>query len=60
MKVVASKNIESLKYGTVLKDTEIEVNDRVAQSWIKEGKAYGKDEVHDPLKGDTRVKEKAK
>ena len=54
MKVVASENIESLKYGTVKKDTEIEVDVKVGEVWIKQGLAYGKDEVHD--KGDSRVK----
>lgn len=58
MKVVAKKNIESLKYGTVLNDTEIEVEKGIGEIWIKQGLAYGKDEVHD--KGNGKPKEEAK
>ena len=60
MKVVAIENIESLKYGTVKKDTEIEVDVKVGEVWIKQGLAYGKDEIHNSHQGDTRVEKKVK
>lgn len=60
MKVIAKGNIESLKYGTIVKGSEVDIDSKVGEIWIKQGLAYGKDEVHDSLKGDTRVKEKAK
>ena len=58
MKVIAIKYIESLKYGTVVEGTEIEVDDKVGESWIKQGLANGKDEAHD--KGDTKPKKEVK
>ena len=58
MKVIAKENIESLKYGTVVEGTEIEVDSKVGEIWIKQGLAYGKDEVHS--KGNTKSKEEAK
>jgi len=60
MIVVANQNINSLKYGEVLDGTEIEIEDKIAESWIKQGLAYGKDEVHDKGEGDTEAKGKAK
>lgn len=54
MKVVASENIESLKYGTVVKGSEIEVEPKIGESWIKQGLAYGKDETNDSHKGVAR------
>lgn len=58
MKVIAKENIESLKYGTILKDSEVDVDSKVSEIWIKQGLAYGKDEVHS--KGNTKPKEEAK
>lgn len=43
MIVIVNQNIDSLKYGIVLKGIEIEVEDKVAETWIKQGVAYGKD-----------------
>lgn len=60
MKVVVKSNIDSVKYGILLEGVEVEVDDIIGLDWIKQGLAYGKDEVHNSDKGDARVKTKAK
>lgn len=60
VKVKFGKYIDSEHYGLVPSEQEIDVIDSIGLTWIKMGLADGKDEVHDSLKGDTRVKEKAK
>lgn len=60
MKVVVKSNIDSVKYGILLEGSEVEVDDITGADWIKQGLAYGKDEVYNSDKGNNRVKEKAK
>lgn len=42
MIVIAKQNIDSFKYGIVLEGVELEVEDKVAERWIKQGVADGK------------------
>lgn len=56
MKVTALKNIESLKYGSVAKGEEKEVDNEVGLIWIKQGLAHGTDNSQ----GDASPKSKVK
>ena len=56
MKVTALKNIESLKYGSVAKGEEKEVDEEVGLIWIKQGLANAKDNSE----GDAGTKGKTK
>jgi hypothetical protein len=42
MIVIAKQNIDSFKYGIVLEGVELEVEDKVGETWLKQGVAYGK------------------
>lgn len=60
MIVITKENIDSLKYGIILKDTELEVEDSVGETWIKQGVAYGKVKVDNTREGNSEAKREVK
>ena len=56
MKVIALKNIESKKYGSIMEGQEIEVIDSIGNDWIKNKLADGKGDDKGTKRTETEVK----